>query len=105
MILSPTKSSFLELGRKQAQLFTENNVAYCEVLVTCSCPRHILLQSYYRLVREGKITAYEDLVQATQEDARQMTLDIAKGRMSNKELRELAKALLAIEYFLTFEKK
>lgn len=94
------KNEMLDLGRKQAQMFQDNNVPYCEVLVTCGSPRHILLNAYQHLVRLRKITAYEDLLQDELEEARQMTLDIAKGRLSNRELRELAKALLAIAYFL-----
>lgn len=98
------KNDMLELGRKQAQMFQDNNIAYCETLVTCLSPRHILLTVYSQLVRLHKITAYEDLLQEDLEEARQMTLDIAKGRLSNRELRELAKALLAIAYFLDLEK-
>jgi hypothetical protein len=98
------KNEMLELGRKQALMFHDNNLAYCEVLVTCCSPRHILLNAYQQLVRLHKIIAYEDLLQDELEEARQMTLDIAKGRLSNKELRELAKALLAIAYFLDLEK-
>jgi hypothetical protein len=98
------KNDMLELGRKQAQMFQDNNIAFCEVLVKDTCNRHILLHAYRSLVYWRKITAYEDLLQEDLEEARQMTLDIAKGRLSNRELRELAKALLAIAYFLDLEK-
>lgn len=94
------KIEFLDLGRKQAELFTSNNLAYCENLVTCSCPREILLLAYFRLVRERKIIPYEDLLQPDKDKARQLTLDIAKGRLNDRQLRELVKSLLAIEYFL-----
>ena len=103
-MMTAVKNEMLELGRKQAQMFQDNNLAYCEVLVKDSCNRHILLQTYHILVRREKITAYEDLLADDLEQAREITLDIAKGRLSNKELRELAKALLAIAYFLDLEK-
>jgi hypothetical protein len=103
-MITAVKNEMLDLARKQAQMFQDNNLAYCEVLVTAQSPRHILVNSYHQLVRLGKIIAYEDLLQDDLEEARRMTLDIAKGRLSNKELRELAKALLAIAYFLDLEK-
>jgi hypothetical protein len=100
----PPKHELLALVIQQAKMFEANNLAYCEVLVKDSFSRHLLLRAYNSLVRRQKITAYEDLLQPEMQVAREMTLDIAKGRLSNKELRELAKALLAIAYFLNLEK-
>lgn len=94
------KTDMLDLGRKQAQLFTANNVAYVETLVTCYCPRDILLKCYYGLVRRGKVTAIEDMLQHEKESAWETAKDLAKGRLRIKELKDVVRALVAIEYFL-----
>lgn len=106
-MFTPTqpKNEMLVLAIQQAKMFEANNIAYCEVLVKDSFSRHLLLHAYNSLVRRQKITAYEDLLQPEMQIAREMTLDIAQGRLSNRELRELAKALLAIAYFLDLGKK
>ncbi len=94
------RNDMLELGRKQAQLFTANNVAYCEALVTCYCPREIMVLTYHRLVRQGKITPIEDMLQEQKETAWQTAKDMAAGRLGKAALIEVVKALLVIEYFL-----
>jgi hypothetical protein len=90
----------LDLGRKQAQLFLANNVVYCELLVTCDCPREILVMTYHGLVRREKITPIEDMLQEQKETAWQTAKDIANGRLGRKALVEVVQALLVIEYFL-----
>lgn len=94
------KTNMLDLGRKQAQLFTANNVAYCETLVTCYCPRDILLKAYYALGRRGKVTAIEDMLQHEKEKSWEIAKAIAKGRLGIKDLKDVVRALVAIEYFL-----
>ncbi len=94
------KNDMFYLGRKQAQMFLTNNVTYCELLVTCSCPRQILLMAYNRLVRLRKITALEDMLYEDQKMAGETAKDFVKGRLPRKELKEVVKALLVIEYFL-----
>lgn len=94
------KTDMLDLGRKQAQLFTANNVAYGETLVTCYCPRDILLKCYYGLVRRGKVTAIEDMLQQEKETAWETAKDLAKGRLRIKELKDVVRALVTLEYFL-----
>lgn len=95
----------LDLGSKQVDLFLNNNVTYCEILVTCSCPRHILLMAYQHLVRLRKITPIEDMLQDQKEMAWATAKDIAKGRLGQKALIEVVQALLTIEYFLNLPKK
>lgn len=95
------KSDLLELGRKQAQLFAEDNEDYCETLVNCDKPRDIILMAYYGLVRRGKITAIEDMLQHEKEMAWDTAKDIAKGRLGIKALKDVVRALVAIEYFLS----
>ena len=91
---------FLDLGRKQAELFVANNVAYSEVLVTCYCPRQILLYAYESLLKQRKITPIEDLLQEDKEYAWKQAKEIAKGRLGNKALKEIVKAFVVINYFL-----
>lgn len=94
------KNDTLELGRKQAELFMTNNVVYCEILVTCSCPRHILVRAYQYLVLTNKIVALEDMLTSDQKAAGEIAKSFVNGRLERKELIEVVKALLAIEYFL-----
>lgn len=98
--MNPAKSHMLELGRQQAQLFLANNILYCEILVTSSCPRHILLLAYENLVRQRKLTPIEDLLLVHKQTAWETAKEIAKDRMDRKGLIEVVKALLTIEYFL-----
>lgn len=95
------KIDIMDLGRKQVDLFLSNNVTYCEILVTCSCPRHILLMAYQRLVQLRKITPIEDMLQEQKKIAWETAKDIAKGRLRKIELVEVVQALLTIEYFLS----
>ena len=90
----------MELGRKQAVLFGMDNVAYCEVLVTCYAPRTILDYAYHKLVRQGKMLAKEDLLVHQKEGVRKIARDIAKKRLGKKAFEELIHSLLALEYFL-----
>lgn len=95
------KADMLELGRKQAQLFLDNNTVYCEVLVTADCPRSILVMAYQILVRHSKITPIEDMLQEHKHTAWKTALEIANGRLGRKALIELVQALITLEYFLT----
>lgn len=97
------KSDILTLGREQALLFSSDNVTYCEVLVTCFCPRDLLLKAYYGLVRREKITPIEDLLQHEKEAAWEFAKEIAKGRLGIRELKDIVRALVAIEYFLNLK--
>lgn len=94
------KNDVLALGRSQAQMFQQNNIAFCEVLVTCTVPRQILLSAYYQLVRREKILALEDMLYQDQVEAGAIGKDIAKGRLERKELKDVIRALIAINYFL-----
>lgn len=105
MITTVNKNELLDLGRRQAHLFQEDNVAYCEDLITCSGPRRLLVVAYGGLVRRQKLTAIEDLLQNEKEAAWELAKELAKGRLGRRELIEVVKAMYAIEYFLTFEKK
>lgn len=93
-------NSFLALARKQVDFFTGNNQGYCEVLVTCDCPRSILVMAYRTLVRMGKLVPVEDLKAEEKQIAWDMAKDIAKGRLDKKRIIELCQALMTIEFFL-----
>lgn len=90
----------LELGRKEAESFKTNNVAYCEVLVTCTAQRNILRMAYNQLVHRKKVTPIEDMLLADKTTAYNTAKEIAKDRLGRGALIELVKALIAIEYFL-----
>jgi len=98
-------SDILILGQKQAPLFTADNIAYSETLVTCYVPRHILVCAYRCLVRRGRLIPVEELSQAQKELAWQTAKDIARGRLPRSNLVEIVQALLALEYFLSMETK
>lgn len=92
--------NLLELGQKQVEIFLAHKANYCEILVTCACPRHILVMAYENLVRQFKIAPVEDMLLQDKEFAWGKAKEIAKGRLGKKELVEIVKALVAIEYFL-----
>lgn len=94
------KTDMLEIGHAQAQMFLSNNTKYCEILVTCSCPRQILLMAYNRLVRLQKLTPLEEMRYEDQKTAGETAKEMANGRLERKALIQMVKALLAIEYFL-----
>jgi len=98
-------SDMLILAQKQTQLFTADNIAYSEILVTCYVPRHLLVCAYRCLVRTRRLIAIEQLSQAQKEEAWQTAKDIARGRLSRSNLVEVVQALLALEYFLSMETK
>lgn len=93
----------LQLGQKQAQVFTASNVAYCEMLVDGRTRREILLCCYRCLVRTKRLRPIEELSQEQKVLAWQTAKYIAKGRMGQKSLVEVVQALLTIEYFLNLE--
>lgn len=95
-----TTLDMLELARKEVEVFKSNNLAYCEVLVTCTTQRNILRMAYNQLVHRKKVTPIEDMLLADKTTAYNTAKDIAKGRLGRGALIELVKALIAIEYFL-----
>jgi hypothetical protein len=66
-----------ELGRKQVQLFVTKKLSYCEILVTCSCPRQILFLAYETLVRQHKVGAIEDMLLQDKESVWALAKDLA----------------------------
>jgi hypothetical protein len=90
----------LDLARKEVESFKANNLAYCEVLVTCTTQRNILRMGYNLLVHRKKIVPIEEMTLAAKTTAYETAKDIAKGRLGRPGLIELVKALIVIEYFL-----
>lgn len=93
-------NSWLELGKKQADLFTSNNIAYMELLVTGDCNRSILNTCYNILIRTKKIKPIEDWEVGDKRNVWETAKETAKDRMDNEGLIELSKALITLEYFL-----
>lgn len=97
------KKDMIQVGLKQAQVFTASNIAYCEMLVDGRTRREILLCCYRCLVRTKRIRPIEELPQEQKKIAWQTAKDIAQNRLGRKALIEVVQALLTIEYFLNLE--
>lgn len=95
-----TTSFIMAIGKKQAELFVANNIGYCEFMVTATTPRTILNLVYNYLVRDGKITALENLTLDEKRMSWETAKDFAKGRLNETELIEVVKSLHALEFLL-----
>jgi len=97
-----TKNSpFLDLARKQVDLFQNDNVGWMETLITSDCIKSIMELGYKILVRDGKITAIEKMDQAEKESLWNSAGEFAKGRLGREDLVRVCRGLVALEYFLT----
>lgn len=92
--------SWIELGRKQASLFMDNNLPYVECLITADCNRSILNTCYNVLVRSKKMIPIDKLPEKEKLTLWETAKEFAKDRMNKEQLIELVKALLTLEYFL-----
>jgi hypothetical protein len=92
--------TLIELGAKQADMFSENHIAYCEVLVTYNASRLILNYVYSNLCRVGKIVPIEGLDIEQKHNLWSMVKDISKDRLDEPKGIELVKALYVLEYYL-----
>lgn len=93
-------STWLELGKKQAQEFDKNNFAYMEILVTCDCSRSIMSVCHSVLVKRNIFPVLEFMCEEDKRTAWETAKEFARGRLNNEKLIELCKALLSLEYFL-----
>ena len=94
------ESSFLDLARKQADLFLANDEAWCNVLVGQNAVRPIMVMAYNQLVRSRKLPPMEDLAKNEKQKAWDFAKEIAKGQLRRAQLIEIVQALLALEFFL-----
>lgn len=94
-------SPFLDLARKEAETFQNNNVAWMECLVTCECTKTIMEIGYNILVRSNKIQPIDKMPQADKENVWNTAREFSKGRLSKDGLIKMCKGLVVLEYFLT----
>lgn len=93
-------SSWIDLGKKQAALFMQDNVTYIEILVTGDCSRAILHTCYNILVRQNNLIPIEQLPPTEKTNLWESGKEFANGRLDEKKGIELVKALYALEYLL-----
>lgn len=89
-----------KLGKRQVEIFLNDNLLYIECLIKFNCSRIILNEAYRYLVCVKAITAIEDLPIDEKEKLWLTTKDFCVGRLDLKRAIELSKALYTIEYFL-----
>lgn len=104
-MMNTASISTLELAQQQFAIYQQNKIGYRELLATSESPRHILRYAYESLVRQHKIMAIEDMLIEEKTTAWETAKHIANERLTKTELIHLVKALIAIEYFLSLEKK
>lgn len=94
---------YIELGRKQVfgtYGFHWNNQNFINCLVKYHYVRWTLTCAYSGLVSSKKMVPIESLPEEDKENLRSMAKYYADGRLKKKELMELIKALITLEYFL-----
>lgn len=95
-----TSGLFIDLCKKQSELFHKNNQVFIDCLVKFNSVRHTLTAAYESLVGYKKITPVEDIPLSDWDNLLSMTKYYADGRMDGKGLNELSKALYTLEYYL-----
>ncbi len=93
-------SPFLDLARKQAELFQNDNINWMETLITCECTKSIMEIGYNVLVRQKVITPIEDMAQEDKLKLWESAKEFANGRLDQKQLVRVAKSLLTLESLL-----
>lgn len=98
--MKSSNSDFIELGRKQASLFHQNNVTYIECLVKFDSMRHALNLAYGSLIGWKMLPEVKTLPHPEKVKLWEQTKEFAAGRMNAKDLKELSIALYTLEYYL-----
>lgn len=94
-------SKFLDLARKQADLFMNNNIAWIESLVTTDCIKSIMEIGYNVLVRQKAIVEIGKMPIEEKENLWESTKEFCRDRLTVVEMKRVAKALICLEYLLT----
>lgn len=95
----------MTLVLKHMDMFNNDHVLYCELMVKDHGHRWVMYRAYNRFVYLEKITPLEDMTMLEKVNVGAMANEIAKGRMDRKGLIELAKNLIVIEYLLKLQQK
>lgn len=93
----------IELGRNQVHGqygFHRNNENFINFLVTLPTVRKTLTWAYSALVGTKKMLSIEKLPDEEKHKLWEMTKFYADGRLKGDNLKELSKALIALEYYL-----
>jgi len=90
----------LWLGRKQAEIFSLDNVGYCDSLVTLKVPPQILETCYSILTKRSQLLHIEILPTNEKIIIWNIAKEIAKDRLDNEGLIRLSHCLITLEYFL-----
>lgn len=91
---------FFNLAKKQADLFTNNHLAWVEVLVTGTALRGIMRIAYRRLIREGKMIPLENMHEEEKNRLWETVEEFDNGRNDEQGKVYIAISLLTLEYFL-----
>lgn len=95
------RDSFIELGRKQSEIFEQNNQVYIDCLIKFDSMRHILITAYVSLIYAKKIIAIEHLPLEEKNQLWGLTKEFASGKLEKSKTIELSKALYTLEFYLT----
>jgi hypothetical protein len=91
----------LDFGRKQAELFEKDNIAYTEALLRLTGSRKMMVWLYDILKNYKYLVPIEDLEKEAKEKMWLTVKDICNGRLEDKEKAiQMCKAFYALEYFL-----
>lgn len=91
---------FIELGKKQANLFSESHIPYIECVVTCAGMRNVMLTVYNSAVFRGEIKPLEILPQEDKLSIWETAKEMSKDRLDKNGVIELSKVLHTLEYYL-----
>jgi hypothetical protein len=89
------------IGRKETELFEEDNMKYLDTLTWSGLRRGIMVWVYNDLSRDKKLTRIEDLDQDTKKQMWNTVREMCAGKTDDKKIMiEIAKSFYLIEYFL-----
>lgn len=91
---------FVELGKKQVDMFSSNHLTYMNCIVTCEGMRNIMMTVYKSLVHSKRLIALEEMPQDHKLQVWETAKEISNGRMDKKGTIQLSKILYTIEYYL-----
>src|SRR5690242_17227257 len=91
---------WIELGKKQVDVFTANHEAYLECIVTSAGIRNVMMTVYNMLVGSKMLQKLEDQPYNGKLHVWETAKEIAKDRMDKEGVIKLSKVLYTIEYYL-----
>jgi hypothetical protein len=92
--------SFIDLGRKQAQLFRDNPEIFLECLIEYPSQRSVLFAIYNSLRMRGEIKTMEALPENERREIWNTAKELAKGRLPVDKMILLSKVLYTLNWLL-----